>query len=483
MTEALTSHAIVHLSIQAVDAQTLPVLVELENPDKPVISISVARFARYLQLQGNASYESISKTVVAIGKLRDYYKLVSHEITIVEGSFRSFLEDFLAAFDHGTVLGWRPASNQQYLSTRAAVCDYVKFVMDSSPSRLDAVDTQFVSACRNSWVSLAHAEKSLLFHTKSRSRKKSHGRKRQAVGLKQYKPFPPNFVQELIDTTRNPRDKLIFAMLAYGGRRLSELLHLFLQDVTSKGRELHVQLMHPSQSPMKWTNEAHSQVQGTRREYLRAKFDLLPRTEHGAKRTAVGWKGIKFDDEAARSSDVYWIRDGGQYLLHLHRLYLHGARAATPKCNHPYYFVGENGEPLTVKALEKQFKLACRRLERKGGITLSGYGLHSLRHFYGFYCADVLKADLLLIQKWMGHMQVSSTAVYAHISPATAAKVLKRAEVLAQIEGRTGLNQVERERVASEFADIALQPLPDALKLGSTAFGQLDTKRLTRKAS
>lgn len=480
MTEFQTTHAVVHLAIDAVDAQTLPVVIEIDDPANPAISISVAKFARYQQLQGTRSYEAISKSVVAIGKLRDYYKLVCNDMALGPGMLRTFLEEFLAAFDRGTVLGWRPASNQQYLFTRSAVFDYVKFLMDTSLPFWSVGEAKFVEACRESWISLSHAEKSLLFHTKSRSRKKGGGRKRQTAGLTQFKPFPPHLVQDLIEETNNPRDKLLFGLLAYGGKRLSELLHLFVVDISVRGAELLVELKHPSYAPMTWTNQAHQQVTGQRREFLRAMHNLLPRTEHGANRSAAGWKGMKFDDQAAFSSEVYWIREAGQYLLHLHREYLHGARAAVPKRDHPYYFVAQDGEPLTIKAFEKQFQLACRRLEKKRGVKLKGYGPHSLRHFYGFYCADVLKADLLLIQKWMGHMQIESTAVYAHISPGSAHKALHRAEKMAQIEGRTGLSPSEREQMAKEFAEAKLDPLPN-MNLGSIMFGKINTRALTRR--
>jgi site-specific recombinase XerD len=482
MSDFVTTHAVVHLSIDAADAQTLPVVVELDDPKNPEISISAAKFARYQQLEGARSYETISKTVVAIGKLRDYYKLVCKDMEIGPGKLRTFLEEFLAAFDRGTVLGWRPASNQQYQFTRSAIFDYVKFLMDTSLPFWSAGEAQFLDACRESWISLSHADKSLLFHTKPRSRKKTaSGRKRQTAGLTQFKPFPPHLVQELIGGTKNPRDKLLFGILAYGGKRLSELMHLFMLDIRARGDELMVELKHPSYASMTWTNQAHQRVTGQRREYLKSMHDLLPRTEHGANRSAAGWKGMKFDDQAALSSEVYWIGKAGQYLLHLHRQYLHGARASVPKRNHPFYFVAEDGEPMTIKAVERQFQLACRRLEKKHGISLKGYGPHSLRHFYGFYCADVLQADLLLIQKWMGHVQIGSTAAYAHISPGSASRALKRAEKQAQIEGRTYLSIEERKRVAEEFAEAKLEPLPHNINLGSIAFGQIDTRALTRR--
>lgn len=476
-----TSHAIVHLGIDAPDAQTLPVLLELDDPENPTISLSVAKFARYLQRQGSRSYESIKKSVIAIGKLRDFYMLERAGGVLKEGALRALLEDFLFAYDHGSALGWAPASNQSYLTTRAAVTEYVKFLADDSAQTWGMSELRFIEACRESWVSVAHAQKSLLFHTKKRSVKKAGGRKRQLTGLKQFKPFPPHLVQALLDHTKNPRDKLMFGLMAYGGRRLSELLHLFLEDMATRGEELVAFLKHPSRAPMVWVNNAGTQMKGSRREYLKTMFDRLPRNEHGANPSFAGWKGIKFDDEAALVSEMYWIREAGKYLLQLHRNYLYGARATVPKKRHPYYLVGEDGDPLTTKAAEKQFRLACGRLERKLGVSLKGYGPHSLRHFYGFYCADVLRTDLLLIQKWMGHVHASSTAVYAHLSPGTAAKALAQAELQAKAEGRIQLSEAERAKVAADFESSKMAPLPPVLELGSTHFGELDTKKLSRR--
>ena len=138
-------------------------------------------------------------------------------------------------------------------------------------------------------------------------------------------------------------------------------------------------------------------------------------------------------------------------------------RQRVPRRHHPYYWVGEDGEPLTQKAVEGQFLLARKRVEERFGIDLSGYGLHSLRHYFGFYCVDVLRADLLMIQKWMGHTHVSSTAIYAHISPETARDELRKAE--------------KRKGSPAE------EPHPPSAieRHGSTAIGVVDTKRLTRK--
>lgn len=481
MIELQSTHAIIHLSIAAADSLTLPVMLELDDPEHPTISLSVAKFARYLQREGLYSYEKISKMVSAIGKLRDFYFLVHGGEALAPNGLKGLLEDFLFAYDHGSHLGWRPASNQEYSQVRSAVVEYVKFLVDNSSVPWPVAELQFIEACRVAWQSATHAEKSLLFHTKKRSRKKTQGRKKIIIGLRNYKPFPPHLVTALIENTKNVRDKLLFGLLAYGGRRLSEVLHLFVSDLDTDGNKLMVKLRHPCQSPMTWRNQAGKQTKGARREYLKTMFNLLPRTEHGSLKSFAGWKGIKFDDEASMTSEMYFIRDVEQYLLQLHRTYLYEVRSKVAQRHHPYYFAATNGKPLTVSAVERQFWLACRRLEKKLGISLEGYGPHSLRHFYGFYCADVLKADLLMIQKWMGHSQPSSTAIYAHISLETAAAALAHAEKRAKVEGRIGLSDAERAVVAKDFAEHGLDPLPDTWRLGSTIYGVLDTTKLTRR--
>lgn len=459
-----SANIVIHLAIEAPDAKTLPVLVEVDDGDLPTISLSVAMYARYLLREGVRSYETIRKYVTAIGKLKDYYTFVCSSRPIEAREIRRLLEDFLHAHDHGSVLGWAPSSQNEYVLCRTAVVEYVKFVMDNGDAIWPSREIQFIEDCRASWSGSQHAEKSLLFHTKKRQKKKAGGRKKVLTGLRQYKPFPQKYLQPLLDETENPRDRLLFSTLAFGGRRTSEVLHAFTHDVFTVNETLRFVLAHPAQSSMEWTNLSGATVRGSRKEYLRNQFGLLPRTDHGAEPTALGWKGIKFDDEAALTSQTYFTRNADKELVALHRKYLHEVRQRVPRRPHPYYWVNEDGEPLTMKAAAKQFDLARKRVEKRFGVSLKGYGLHSLRHSYGFYCIDVLKADLLMLQKWMGHAQISSTAVYAHISPETARDELTAAE--------------ERRSSGPRLNGV----LPSAVQRhGTTAFGDIDTKKLTRK--
>ena len=483
MTESFTTaHMVVHLAVDVPDAVTLPVLVKFADPLNPQISYSVAKYARYLQREGHASYETIHKSVRALGKLLDYYLLIYKSRSLGTGEIRNLLDDFLFAFDNGSVLGWGNAHTNEFVVARTAVADYVKFVQAYSASwMLDEAEHHFISECRQAFVSATHAHESLLFHTKKRSTKK-RGRRKVAIGLRQYKPFPPHLVDELIQETSNVRDKILFASSAYGGRRLSEHLNLFLEDVEVIGTDLKIILRHPAKAPMTWRNITNSKVSGSRREYLKSMFNLLPRVDHGAKSSKAGWKGIQFEDLAALSSEVYFIRGAGAELAKLHRQYLHQFLPRLPKGKHPYYFVSESGKPLTIKAAEKQFRLARQRLEKKHGISLKGYGVHSLRHYYGFFHADVLKTDLLLLRQYMGHARLSSTAVYAHISPSTARQALVEAEDRAKHEGRIETDAEERKRIQKQFEFCPIPPVTlELARLGTTAFGELDTRKMTRK--
>ena len=480
--EVLTNHAVVHLAISNSDCRTIPLLLDLTQPTEFQICLSTVAYARYLQIQGNLGYSSIYKEVSIIGKLRDYYQLVKRSEAVTPQGMRRLLDEFLYAFDTGSVLGWEPAGSGEYAQARLGVYDYAKWLIDNSDIQWPASELQLIEAMRDSWTSISHQDKSLLFHTKKRAKtKRTRGRKRSTTGLRQSRPFPPHLVVQLIESTRNIRDKLIFGVLAFGGRRVSELANTFLSDVAQDKDGLTVLLGHPSNSNIVWVNRLGAERKTTRKVFLKDGFDLMPRTDHGAETTAAGWKGIKYDDTVAKESDMYFILGAERYLLNLHEKYLYEYRAVLPKKPHPYYLVALDGTPLKLKAIERQFRLACRRLERKHGISLEGYGLHSLRHYYGFYCTEVLKIDLLWLQKYMGHTQPSSTAVYSHISKDRAHQELRRAEKKHELTDGQAMFAEQRDAVHAQFMAVAAEELPSHWLHALEPAGKFVPTGLTRK--
>lgn len=465
-------YSVFHLGISAPDYSTAPMLLDITNPNLPKISITVARYVRYMQKEGHASYETISKDVRYIAFLFDYYVLIEKKREVENLSL--FLEDFLSAFDKGSVLNWRAASKQSYSYCKNAINQFCKFVYHELQQRkvLPNEEQEITNALNLSYNYSSHMKTSLLFHIKRNSnstRKKQidkpRGFKRLSNGTRAVKYFPPEFLPLLVEETVNIRDKIILLMLGYGGRRQSEILHIFVNDITPQSNMLNVRLAHPISSQMKWLSRVGNKVTGTRAEYLKSMFNLKPRNELGKLSKSVGWKGIKFDDEGAGYSNMYFLyEEVEKYLLYLHVIYMRETRGKHN--HHPYYFVDQFGDPLSRRALANLIDAACIRIEKKYGINLEGRRGHSLRHHYGYFCADILQMDILMIRKFMGHMQLASSAIYTHISPENARQAIANSRDRAKLEERLEATLEERIEIQKRFANKkkAISKLPDSWK-------------------
>lgn len=485
-------HTIVHLGIESPDSATAPMLLEIGDPANPKFSLIVARYVRYLQREGHASYETISKDVRYVGLLYDYYALVEKNKALIVDDVPLLIEDFLAAFDKGSVLGWKAASKQSYMYCKNAVSQFCRFVFNELGfnRRLPNEEAAITEALARSYNYSAHMKTSLLFHVKRHSsterqkqHNKSRGNKRATSGTRAVKYFPPEYLPLLVEETDNIRDKIAILMLGYGGRRQSEILHIFVSDVNPQNNILDVKLAHPISSRMDWINRLGKKVSGTRAEYLKSMYNLKPRNDLGKMSKSAGWKGMKFDNEGAGYSHMYFLTEEVEkYLLYLHVRYM---RETRNKYNHhPYYFVDQDGGPLSKRALAKLIDAACRRLEKKYSISLDGRRGHSLRHHYGFYCADILQMDLMMIRKYMGHKQLSSTAIYTHISPEKARLAIDAARDSAKMEGRIEATLDERLEIQKRFGgeNISITKLPESWKHSWLSADEVDvmTPILTR---
>jgi len=485
-----TLHTIIHLGISAPDYETMPALILFPDPNKPHISFNVARYARYLQKEGHASYATISKDVRYIGLLFDYYHLVSKPNCKSINDWEMLIEDFLHAFDKGSALGWYPARTADYAYCKNTIKQFCLFLFDDKPIRkpLPNEESDIEEAINRSYEYSSHLRKSLLFHVKRKSSnvkskhtKQNRGLRRSKVGAKVVKYFPPEYLPLLVEETKNTRDKMILLMAGYGGRRLSEINQILVNDIEPVNGRLQVILAHPETSNMSWINKAGKPCAGTRGKYLKTMYDLKPKINMGGLPSQAGWKGIKYDDEQNERSYMWFIREEVEkYLLLLHVKYMRETRCHYS--HHPYYLVNQNGDPMSMKAIRKQVDLACKRIEKKYGVNLDGLRGHSLRHHYGFYCSDILDMDLLMIRKYLGHKQLSSTAIYTHLSPEKARKALQDAQDRAKLEGRIDVDIEERLIIQERFnkESPAIKKLPASWKTSWLTGEELDTMLITR---
>lgn len=234
-------------------------------------------------------------------------------------------------------------------------------------------------------------------------------------------PFPhpkvPAFFQALVDGSASAahtiRDQLLFLLLAFGGIRSSEALHLWVSDVVVQEGRAEVFLYHPSSGPV----DSGPRPRLSRQNELANSYGLLPRhlLAAGSSRR-VGWKGMMFDEPrpGGARTRVYWLdQRAAELFAALHLKYIMHIRPQLGG-HHPFYFIGLSGlspgEPATLGSLREAFARACRR------VALSDYGPHSLRHAYAQRLTD-LGLNTATIQAALHHRSPISQAVYTRPGP------------------------------------------------------------------
>ncbi|AOE88103.1 site-specific integrase [Pseudomonas sp. TCU-HL1] len=264
------------------------------------------------------------------------------------------------------------------------------------------------------------------------------------------KAFPPHRIIELVENaTTNPRDKLIILIMLGGSLRRAEPLHLFRDDVEGMDimGQARIRLADPNTGMCEWADENGRNVCGTRAEYFEKHWrivnsdlprshyfrNLAPRSELDRRNQGLhaGFKGMTFS--AAEQVNpflntefyqydknyVWWCDPRiGAYWYKLFEEYRKKYLNRNPYTNefislrHPWLFIkiensAEYGMPLTISAL----KSVWRKIKKKLDIN-QRLSWHSLRHFFGYYCASVLNLTLEQTQVLMHHADITSTEIY-----------------------------------------------------------------------
>ncbi|MBW2187827.1 MAG: hypothetical protein JRG71_16050 [Deltaproteobacteria bacterium] len=294
---------------------------------------------------------------------------------------------------------------------------------------------------------------------------KYHHKRFRNPNSKAKKGFPMGLILKLLDCARNPQDELFLLTMLGGSCRMSEPLHMFRSDIEGLNElgELTIRLADPQEGMVEWTDCNNVVRHGRRKDYFQEAWknedlsaghplhQLQSRDTYGRRSPLyVGFKGMTFSesdganvfgyDPSGRAYDVnylFWLdpRVGcrayqvyeeyhNQYLV---KNYNTGERKPTGWLKHPWLFINISntkyyGHPLSYSAMQTIWRNLLDRLYEKNGIDLRdrGLGWHSLRHFYGWYCASCLGLDLTTTKAMMHHSSEDSTACYFRISPEVA---------------------------------------------------------------
>ncbi|MEZ9291233.1 gamma-mobile-trio recombinase GmtY [Vibrio lentus] len=197
----------------------------------------------------------------------------------------------------------------------------------------------------------------------------------------------------------NLRDMLVTMLMHFGGLRMSEPFHLYVEDIMENPNhpgEALVKLYHPDS-----------------RTARLARMGLRPRTDARCSHSyRAGWKNKNINEVTT----VKWFPvEAGEWFWDLWVLYITQQRVEAPYDNiHPFAFTQKDGKPASYSSFNQAHKRAVERLglivAKKNGTTP-----HSHRHTYG---SDVWEQtqDQVILQKVLRHSSPMSQYVYIHPS-------------------------------------------------------------------
>jgi len=421
-------------------------LIQIPGATTPVliingeISIFALLYARYLQQLGYAS-GTISKKLESVGRLWDFYLSTPTHI-----HNKNFLKSFCEARINGTTqlngsdptkLNWVAPQYDTAIRDFRHVSDYMEF----AAANFDTVSLNPLEKAYQGSVEYArqHERKkktSLLYcnTVKNKFVYKRQDERRDRFGQASrknitYKHFPPQKVADFIKVQNTTRDKMIVLLLFFGGIRISEVLHIFIFDITKdKDNTAKITLVNPLEGKQQWNDNNGVRKKGTRRNYLSEKYGLLPRNLLSPNDGLyVGWKGMSEDDSSRRTSYVKWIiPEFGEMFLKLYKQYI--KETASYRQNHPYCFIAQNGktkgQPLRMTSLINHLLNKFEKIDLN--FLDSSVHPHTMRHYYGYYAANVLKLPSETVKEMMHHESISSTEIYFQLAQETIREELER---------------------------------------------------------
>lgn len=442
--------SLAHSRVEMLDHGGLPTVVIVGPEGRPF-----QPWIRYVETHrpGIGSQRSYARS---IGLFIDFLSARRQSFMVKEQRHRLF-QGFADALAGGTVangadpigLWWMPRS---IAATRRVIAEVTVFtdwlaeeagISPVNPARAASLAEEMAF-----WRVWRRAtSQSLLKHIKSVERalgpnsRIAGARKQRLITTGEAKAFPEaafaglltaGFKRSRQQRWTTLRDQMIALLLHGGGLRLSEVLHLWITDVFEDPHDPHssvVRVFHPSDGLTAYRAPATGRTTHiARAQYLRLVYDRVPLTDLPG-RKAVGWKDPLLTNATEKFMQVFWRdRSFGRAFMNLYQTYVQVRPRVTA---HPYLFVAQGGEPMTVKGYEKVHAAAVRRIGMEAGKRL-GTTPHGHRHAYGQWMRRA-NIDPKVRQLAMHHKSVSSQEIYTE---ADSVEVMRTFAEVERIHGR-----------------------------------------------
>lgn len=396
-------------------------------------------FLDYLVVRRTLSRSWIDRSVFAVRLLIDYTK---QNESVFDNKFELFKE-FSNSLYTGTIgedgedpswLRWKPRREKDAAFLIRAVTKYFDWLALQNENKDIQINPKIKPSNYEQWMSLAaHLHKkrraflSHLWSNKSDSEGFRYVRPRTSTVIDNEddtKSFPEGKIDDLlwngfvrygyetndlINERLDLKNVLITMLMHYGGLRLSECLHLWVEDIIPwDDMSAMVKVYHPALGLDASSNRS-------RREILSSQYGLKPRFEYPkSKALHAGWKDPLLSSETHYYFVVYWFPYSvGRTFNDLWRLYLTHQRTSD-EGDHPFAFTSRTGAPLSIKGYNQSLKRAIERI----GLPFSkqaGTTAHAHRHSYGQELADN-GVDPLVIRSAMHHKSIDSQGVYTQLT-------------------------------------------------------------------
>ena len=239
------------------------------------------------------------------------------------------------------------------------------------------------------------------------------------------KYFPLELFDELLSLAK-PRERLIYLLCGACSARIGQALNLTLYDIDYEKKE--IWLLDPKSD--------YVDIYGNkRRVWLKEEYQI----DMFSKSCVHNSPDLQFKFPIpVMHEPLYWINEEKYKHLFLESLNEYrkskeflSEYARYPK--HPFLFTTRTGKRVHARDTLSRLKSTLRKLSQRHPQYqgLNELGLHSLRHFFGHYHAELYartgdETIIPILMEAMGHRDVSSTLVYFTISSKTKRAILRK---------------------------------------------------------
>lgn len=202
--------------------------------------------------------------------------------------------------------------------------------------------------------------------------------------MKTDKAFPLQYFYDLINIAE-PREKLLYLLLGGTSARIGQALNLTNYDIDFNNKKVYLS------DPTIDDPDQIGYLGETRRKWLLTNYNIKAKSQYPHDTVM-----FKYPIPSKPNQPLYWLHQEVQEMFFslLAEYSTFPEHLRNPI--HPFFFTRKSGERLLIRPAYKTFKKHCRNLSKMHPkLNLDGLALHSLRHMWGNYMAELYHAASL----------------------------------------------------------------------------------------